>query len=168
VSAPRRPLRTVLLSVLGVALLGGAYTAGAVQGESTPKVAVREALAMTPDAKGAPGRTLTLSRITIPAGLQLALHHHAGTQTAQIAQGTLTYTVKRGPAVVVRSGDAEHSKVVRKIKAGQTADIKAGQWIVEQPTTVHFGANKGKTKVVILLATLFTTGSPSSIPDDHR
>ena len=40
----------------------------------------------------------------------------------------------------------------------------AGEWVIEQPQVIHFGANNGDRPVVILLATLFTNGSPPSIP----
>ena len=129
-------LRTALIALLGTALLATAYTAGLVQGASTAKTAVRESLAVANAPKGAKKRTLGLSRVTVPAGAQLALHHHPGTQIASIQEGTLTYTVQRG-SVTVSSGDADTPKFVRTISAGQTANIKAGQWIVEQPSTIH-------------------------------
>lgn len=158
-------LRTALIALLGTALLATAYTAGLVQGASTSKTAVRESLAVANAPKGAKKRTLGLSRVTVPAGAQLALHHHPGTQIASIQQGTLTYTVQHG-SVTVSTGDADTPKFVRTISAGQTANIKAGQWIVEQPSTIHRAANKGKKKIVILLATLFPQGSPPSIPNN--
>lgn len=159
---PRRA-RNVLLSVLGVALLGTAYTAGVVQGE-TAKTAVREGLAQVDNPTGGKGRTLALTRVTIPVGVKLALHHHAGTQISSIQGGTLTYTVVHG-SVTVRQGDSGASRVVRKISAGQTAQIKTGQWIVEQPSDIHRAENAGKKPVVILLSTLFPIGSPPSIPN---
>jgi quercetin dioxygenase-like cupin family protein len=161
--SPRR-LRTVLLSLVGVALLAAAYTAGLVQG-AAPKTAVREALAASSSVRGVKDKTLGLTRVTIPAGVKLALHHHPGTQIASIQAGTLTYSVKTG-SVTVRSGSADAPKIVRTIKAGQTAKIRKGQWIVEQPTEIHHAANNGKSKVVILLATLFPKGAPPSIPND--
>jgi quercetin dioxygenase-like cupin family protein len=103
--------------------------------------------------------------VLIPAGAQLALHHHAGTQVAYIDRGVLTYTVKAG-SVTVRKGPADgKSTVVRKIGAGQTGQIRAGQWIVEQPTTIHQAANQGSAAVVVYLASLFPIGSPPSIPE---
>jgi quercetin dioxygenase-like cupin family protein len=114
--------------------------------------------------RGASGRTLGLSRVTIPVGGRLALHHHQGTQVAYIQAGTLSYTVKSG-GVTVSTGPADNPTVVRKINGGQTGQIRAGQWIVEQPSTVHRAANKGKTKIVIYLATLLRTGAPPSTPN---
>jgi quercetin dioxygenase-like cupin family protein len=102
--------------------------------------------------------------VTIPAGGTIALHHHEGTQVAYIQSGVLTYTVKSG-SVTVMSGPADSPKVLRKIKGGQTAKIRAGQWIVEQPSTVHQAANDGTAKIVIYLSTLLRTGAPASTPN---
>jgi quercetin dioxygenase-like cupin family protein len=162
-----RRVRTVLLSVLAVALLGAAYTAGAVQGESVkPKAAVREALAATNDPTGAAGRTLALTRITVPPKVKLALHHHPGTQIAQVVQGTLTYTVVRGGTVTVRRGSADTGgTVVRTLQPGDTFPIRSGMWVVEQPNVVHRAENKGKKAIVLYLATLFPVGAPPSVAD---
>src|SRR5207253_7130233 len=113
---------------------------------------------------GAKGRTLGLSRVTIPAKAQLALHRHTGTQIAYIDAGTLTYTVKKGSVTVYR-GDAlsDEQKVVRTIKAGQTGRINQGQWIVEQPNVIHQAANNGNGTIAIYLATLLPNGDPPSV-----
>jgi quercetin dioxygenase-like cupin family protein len=47
---------------------------------------------------------------------------------------------------------------------GQTGEVRTGEWVVERPGDVHFGANAGARPVVILLATLFRDGAPPSIP----
>ncbi len=125
--------------------------------------AVRTPLAQSTKVKGAAGKTLGLSRVTIPAGGSIALHHHEGTQVAFIQRGILTYTVKSG-SVTVMKGPADDAKAVRKIGSGQTGKIKAGQWIVEQPSTIHQAANNGSSAVVIYLATLLKTGAPPSSP----
>lgn len=145
---------------LGLAFVAGALTTAA--GQST---VVRTALAAQTNPVGATGRTLGLSKVTVPAGAQLALHHHTGTQIAYIDKGTLNYTVKTG-SVTVRTGAADADpKVVRRIKAGQTGAIKSGQWIVEQPSVIHRAANNGKTRIVIYLATLLPNGDPPSVPN---
>ena len=56
-------------------------------------------------------------------------------------------------------------KVVRTIKAGQTARINQGQWIVEQPNVVHQAANNGNGTIAIYLATLLPNGDPPSVPN---
>jgi quercetin dioxygenase-like cupin family protein len=102
--------------------------------------------------------------VTIPVGGQIALHHHEGTQIAFIQKGVLSYTVQSG-SVTVMSGPAESAKVVLKIGAGQTGRIIAGQWIAEQPSTIHQAANNGSTPIVIYLSTLLRTGAPPSTPN---
>lgn len=159
-----RPSRIAVLSVTGVALIGGGYVAGVSQGDTTAPTPKRVELAVSDSVRGAKGRTMRLSRVTVPAGANLALHHHPGTQISNIEQGTLTYTVRTGQVRVMR-GDASTSKLVRTIKAGQTGQIRAGQWIVEQPNVIHQAANRGKTEVVITLATLFPDGAPLSVAD---
>lgn len=147
-------------AALALAAGGGALAASS----RTAPTAVREALAAQPNPAGGRGRTLALSRVTVPPHAKLALHHHPGTQVAYIEAGTLTYTVKRG-TVTVRTGPADSAKIVRRITAGHTGSIAAGQWLVEQPTVVHRAANDTGKRIVILLATLFPNGSPPSIPN---
>jgi len=151
-----------LIIVLLVAVAAGAYAVGA--SSQTPAAAKRTALAQAVDPVGAKGRTLGLSRVTIPPHVQLARHHHAGTQIAYVQGGTLTYFVKTGAVTVFRGAADQHPRVVRRVTAGMTGKVFAGEWVIEQPHVIHFGANDGSTPVVILLATLFTNGSPPSIP----
>jgi quercetin dioxygenase-like cupin family protein len=54
--------------------------------------------------------------------------------------------------------------LVRKIKVGQTAQLKTGAWIVEQPSDIHEAANNGAEPVVLYLVTLLKTGAPPSTP----
>jgi quercetin dioxygenase-like cupin family protein len=158
----RRIRLSVILSAVG--LLATGVLVGHVIAQSGGSTVVRTPLAQSTKVKGAAGRTLGLSRVTIPAGGKIALHHHQGTQVAYIQAGVLTYTVKSG-GVTVMTGPADHPTVVRKINGGQTGRINAGEWIVEQPSTIHQAANKGKTKTVIYLATLLKAGAPPSTPN---
>jgi quercetin dioxygenase-like cupin family protein len=156
--------RAVVLLVLAVALsaAAGAFAAG-THTSAAPAVS-RAALAQQVNPVGVRGRTLGLSRVTIPPAARIALHRHPGTQVAYIQRGVLTYSVRSG-AVNVMSGAADQSpKLVRRIGRGQTGKIGAGEWIVEQPRTIHRARNDGHAPVVILLATLFTNGSPPSLP----
>jgi quercetin dioxygenase-like cupin family protein len=152
----------LLIAAIGLLAMGGVV--GHVIAQSGGSTVTRTALAESTKVRGASGRTLGLSRVTIPVGGRIALHHHEGTQVAYIQAGILSYTVKSG-AVTVSSGPADNSTVVRKITGGQTGQIRAGQWLVEQPSTVHRAANKGKAKVVIYLATLLKKGAPPSTPN---
>jgi quercetin dioxygenase-like cupin family protein len=152
------------LAAAAVALLGAGALVGTVIAQSGDATAVRTPLAQSTKVKGVKGKTLGLSRVTIPAGGTIALHHHQGTQVAYIQSGVLSYSVKAG-SVTVMTGTADNPMVVRKINEGQTGRITAGQWIVEQPSTIHQAANKGSAKIVIYLSTLLKTGAPPSTPN---
>ena len=157
--ARRAPLALLLaLAALGTASLGYAV------GRSAKAPVKRDALAGSHHPRGAKDRTLALSRVTIKPGAELALHHHQGTQVAYIDRGKLTYSVQQGRVKIREGGFEEDSEVVGKIGAGDTGKIRAGQWIVEQPSTFHQAANRGNEKIVIYLATLLKTGAPPSSP----
>ncbi len=161
-----RPRRSQLLVVLGLvaAFALGTVLPGAFADQKKAPGAARNALAQTSQVQGAPNRTLVLSRVIVDPGAKLALHHHLGTQVAHIMKGTLSYTVREGEAVVSKGEADQDPVVVRTIKAGQTGPIRAGQWIVEQPSDVHEAANRGSVPVVIYLATLLKKGAPPSTP----
>jgi quercetin dioxygenase-like cupin family protein len=139
-----------------------AYAAGAPRQPSAQ--ATRTVLAQAVDPPGGRGRTLALSRVRIPSHTRLSLHRHPGVQVAYVQKGTLTYTVKRGVVKVYRGAADRDPRVVRRICAGQRGRVNAGEWVIERPRVVHFGANNGDRPVVILLATLFKNGMPASIP----
>ncbi|HSD25107.1 MAG TPA: cupin domain-containing protein [Solirubrobacterales bacterium] len=158
----RRIRITLALSALALLAIGVAV--GQVIAQSGGSSVTRTALAQSNKVRGVSGRTLGLSRVTIPVGGSIPLHHHQGTQVSYVQSGELTYTVKSGGVTVYR-GPADNATAVRKISAGQTGKIRAGQWIVEQPSTVHRAANKGDSKIVIYLATLLKKGAPPSTPN---
>lgn len=163
-TGPRRYRPFVLALAVCLLLGAGAAIGWAVAGTQAPPTAKRTALARALHPRGAQGRTLGLSRVAIPPGGVIPLHHHEGTQIAYIRSGVLTYHVKTG-SVKVRRGDAdEHPRIVKKITAGHTGKIHAGEWIVEQPSTHHRAANEGKQKIVIFLGTLLRHGAPPSTP----
>ncbi len=143
-------------------MLGAGIAIGAKL--AAPAPVVRDALAKTSNVRGTKDRTLALSKVVVKPGAELPLHHHPGTQIARIVKGTLTYTVVDGKAKV-KKGDADTgAKLVRTVKAGETVKLKAGMWIVEQPSDHHMAANKGDDKVVLYLSTLFRKGAPPSVP----
>jgi quercetin dioxygenase-like cupin family protein len=155
------------IAVLAGAILLAAAATGAFGAAATrqaPAQATRAVLAQAVDPVGGHGRTLALSRVTIPAHTRLGLHRHPGTQIAYIQKGTLTYTVKTGVVNVYRGAADQNPRVVRRVAAGQTGTVHAGEWVIERPRAVHFGANEGDRPVLILLATLFKNGRPPSIP----
>lgn len=165
----RLPLRFPLTALGVVAVVAMAIVLPTAFGASAHAPApVRKDFAQTETVQGAPGRTMVLSKVTVPAGAELALHHHLGTQISRVTAGTLTYTVRQGKAEVFE-GEGEAATPVRTITAGQMARITAGQWLVEQPSDIHQAANRGSGPVVIYLATLLKDGAAPSTPvDPHR
>jgi quercetin dioxygenase-like cupin family protein len=153
-----------LLALLLLALLLFAAAFGTAARTAVAPTAVRSALAQSESVQGAPGRTMVLSRVEVEPGAKLALHHHLGTQISRVEAGVLTYTVRGGSAVVREGESDQHPRLVRRLRAGQTAQVKAGQWLVEQPSDIHEAANRGRRPVVIYLATLLKNGAPPSTP----
>jgi quercetin dioxygenase-like cupin family protein len=146
-------------AALAVLLLASAF------GDSKAEPTVtRSALAQSAKVQGAPGRELILSRVVVQPGAKLAPHHHLGSQVAHVESGVLRYTVLRGSVVVRRGESDERPRVVRKIAAGQTGSLRAGDWLVEQPSDIHEAANRGSKPVVIYLATLLKKGAPPATP----
>jgi hypothetical protein len=153
---------TVVACTIAVFMLGAAAGAIAVQASSSGPTAKRELLGAVKNPLGARGRTLGLSRVVIPAGVKLPLHYHEGTQVSYIASGVLRYAVKTGSVTVMRGLADEHPRVVRKIRAGQTGTLTAGEWIVEQPSDHH--SAQAKTRVVVWLTNLLRNGAPPATP----
>jgi quercetin dioxygenase-like cupin family protein len=156
-----RRLSVAGLAVLALALacFGGAISAA---GAGSAPAANRQELAAHQNPVGASGRTLALSRVTIPTGVRLPLHYHEGTQVSYVDQGVLSYTVKTGSVRVMRGLADQSPRLVHTIRAGQTGTITAGEWIVEQPTVHHTAM--AKVRVVVLLATLLRNGAPPATP----
>jgi quercetin dioxygenase-like cupin family protein len=158
------------LTALGVlGMIAMAIVLPTAFGASTPAPApVRLAMAQTENVQGAPGRTMVLSKVTVPPGAKLAVHHHLGTQISRVVSGTLSYTVRSGHAELFEGESDSEPRLVRDITAGKTAQVKAGQWLVEQPSDIHQAANRGSSPVVIYLATLLQDGAAPSTPVDLR
>ncbi|MBK5233668.1 MAG: cupin domain-containing protein [Thermoleophilia bacterium] len=152
------------LASVAIFAVGGSVGAIAVSAvNDDPPAPKYNSLARTVNPIGAKGRALGLSRVVIQPGAKIPLHYHEGTQVSYIDQGTLTYTVADG-GVKVMDGPGDDGDLVRKIKAGQTGKIREGQWIVEQPSTIHRANNFGDGKIVIYLANLLDKdASPSTL-----
>jgi quercetin dioxygenase-like cupin family protein len=178
-------LLSLLVAVVGIAaagiLLYGGKSAAATSKHGatasaarTPRSSANASVASTPTAKRidlavglpsrAPGYQLSLTRAIVPAGAAFPPHRHPGWQVAYIETGTLRFTVYRGQVKIFRGEPGTSRKLVRILRAGQTGSIKTGQWLVETPSLWHRGANVGRKRVVILLATLLRKGQPPAIP----
>lgn len=160
--AKRSRLFKVLLASFAIFAVGGATGAIAVSAlRKDPPAPKYNSLARTVNPIGAKGRALGLSRVVIQPGAKIPLHYHKGTQVSYIQSGTLTYTVHTG-SVRVMTGPGDDGKLVRRIKAGQTGKIRAGQWIKEVPSEQHRANNFGKKRIVIYLANLLRKNAKPS------
>lgn len=110
------------------------------------------------------GYQLSLTTAVIPPGAGFPPHRHPGMQVSYVESGTLQFTVYRSHVDVFAGHPGSSQKLVRVLRAGQTGYIKAGEWIIETPSLWHRGANVGRKRVVIRLATLLRHGLPAAIP----
>jgi quercetin dioxygenase-like cupin family protein len=159
-------LVVVVMFGAGVVLAQGTPETGTpvASPEAVTSVVFRETLAIGfPPA--APGQTLELVRYDIPAGITLAVHIHPGMQVAYVVSGELTYHVLTGAVEVRRAGDPDPTQPgpVELIEAGSTTVLLPGDSVAELPGAVHYGENLGTEPVVLLAATLLTTGEPAAI-----
>jgi hypothetical protein len=85
----RRPGGLLVLAgvVLAVAAAGTVY-AVASPGAAVPRPVLRLDLAATNNPTGGRGRTLALTKVVIPAGAEIALHHHPAPRSPMSPPGT--------------------------------------------------------------------------------
>lgn len=107
----------------------------------------------------AQGRILELVRYTIPPRANLPPHIHPGMQIERVEFGTLTYTVVKGSAKIIRANRTEEI-----LQAGQTTLLKVGDSLIEPGGMVHYGKNESASVVILLSASLFDAKQPKAIP----
>jgi quercetin dioxygenase-like cupin family protein len=104
------------------------------------------------------GKLLELVRYTIPAGAKLPAHMHPGMQIERVEFGTLTYTVVKGSAQIVRADQTKET-----LQAGQTTLLKVGDSLTETGGMVHYGENKSDSEVILFSTSLFDAQKPKAI-----
>src|SRR5262245_10394123 len=149
----RRPVAVLVAGACPLPCTATAATAAADKVPVTRSVYGKTA----PD--NAPGQEMYLQQVVIAPGGKLPEHYHEGTQLATIRAGVLTYNVVTGTAVVTRAD----GKTVR-VKGKGVVTLRKGDTLVEAQSLVHYGSNKGKVPVVILLTALLHQGAPLSTP----
>lgn len=155
--AARRPRRRAVAALGAIAALGVVAVPALPAGAGEP-TATRDELAVGAP-QNAPGQTLTLQRVTIPAGVQLVDHYHEGTQVARVVKGVLTYEVLSGTVAITRRDGR-----VETVTGPATVKIRAGESLVEDESLVHTGGNRTSKPVVIELGALLRTGAPAATP----
>jgi hypothetical protein len=152
----------LLVAMLVIASVGGLIVAGRRASAGNASMAQRSDLAAgLPNF--APGYRLSLTEAVLPPGAAFPPHRHPGMQVAYIESGTLQFTVFRGRVKVFRGHPGATQKLVQVLRAGRTGSIRAGEWITETSSLWHLGANVGRKRVVILLATLLREDKPPAI-----
>jgi len=129
---------------------------GSAAGDEATRVLFAQA-----DPANAPGQTLYLQQVTIPAGVALDQHIHEGTQLATIDSGVLTYHIEENTATVVRADGT-----TEQFTGPTVIELQPGDSVIETADMVHWAENKGDVPVVILLATLLAKDAPMSTPRD--
>ena len=162
----RLPVRTAIRSgacvvafatMVGLSSCGSSSSTASDASVPAPQV-VREALGQATPAN-APGQTLYLQEVTIPAHTKLGTHLHEGTQVARVRSGVLTYNIVSGVAVVARVDGK-----VENFTGPLVITLNPGDAITETEQLTHFGANDGDVPVVITLAALLRDGAPLATP----
>ena len=162
-SALRR-VRWIPVLVASLLALGAGTAIGFALGAGDPRAGSARRAGADDAARGAQERTLALTRIIVKPGAELALHHHPGTQIAYVDAASSPTRSNEGSAGSRRARPTTTRMARPQARPGDTARIKPGQWLVEQPSSHHHAANKGDERIVIYLATLFPKGAPPSIP----
>ncbi|MEI7619400.1 MAG: hypothetical protein WCK14_12350 [Actinomycetota bacterium] len=158
---PARPAAALIAvafaTMLGLSSCGSSSSTASDGSVPAPKV-VREPLGQASPAN-APGQTLYLQEVTIPAHTKLGTHLHEGTQVARVRSGVLTYNIVSGVAVVTHADGK-----VENFTGPLVITLKPGDAITETEQLTHFGANDGDVPVVITLAALLRDGAPLATP----
>jgi quercetin dioxygenase-like cupin family protein len=162
-------MKRLLLPAAGLSLVAAGFGAGVAVSataadDPAPVTVTRQSLAEVAGPRGAPDRTLGLSRVVVMPGAALAPHHHPGSQLGYVAEGVLTYTVETGRARLMR-GPGDDPTLVRVVGPGRTVRVRPGRWLVEEQGEVHHARNAGEVPVVLYISTLFRTGEPAAISD---
>ena len=153
-----------LRSIIPIILLAffGTIAIAKSQQKPTPVNSYTQSVTREVLASGYPseaeGRILELVRYTIPPGANLPAHIHPGMQIEQVEFGTLTYTVVKGSAKIIRADRTEET-----LQAGQTTLLKVGDSLAEPGGMVHFGKNETASSVILLSASLFEANKPKAI-----
>lgn len=143
---------------VATALAFGAATPAPAQDSRTQDGVTTTALAEAATAN-APGQALHLQEVRIAPGAKLARHFHLGTRIASIRSGVLTFEVVSGVVNITRArGKTE------QVSGPATIRLRSGDAISETETLVHYGANKGRKPIVVVVAQLLPQGAPLATP----
>ena len=153
-----------ILTSIGLALVAAVSGASlALAGDPATREPITRTILAEASPGNAPGQELYLQEVRIEPGAELATHLHEGTQIATVRSGVLTYNVVSGTASVAHADGTRE-----EVHGPATIRLRSGDAITEAATLVHYGANKGKKPVVILVAALLADGAPLATPVERE
>ena len=92
--------------------------------------------------------TVIVSTIVFAPGARTPVHKHLYPHYAYVLEGTLTIT---------------------NVQSGKTFDVKEGQFLAEMQDTWHYGVNRGKTPVRLLIVDHVPKGvKTNAVPMDPK
>lgn len=152
-----------LLTVAGIAWSPSGYA----QDQSSYDQALTRTVLGSDQPVSAPGETLQLALIAIPAGISLPVHTHPGVQIGTIIQGELTYHVLEGTATINRAAGIGTPMPSEELGAGESTVLTVGDTVIERENMIHYGENLGTETVLLYTSTLFATDQPGSTVLDY-
>ncbi len=181
----RRPSRTTLAAAVAVVAVAGltgctkdsssssttvpataapsSTVAQPTTGQVTSKDGITRTILGVVDPPNAKGQTLYLQRVEIDPGAQLSEHFHDGAQVARVEAGTLTYNIVSGDAPVVRANGSKET-----FTGPTVVTLSPGDTVTETGQLVHYGANQGTEKVVIVASALLKSGAGLATPTQNK
>jgi len=169
--------RTVfaLVLLLALALGFGRFTGGGGAAphhaqEATP-APLRHGISLTVLGnglpRGAPEQVLYLIRGVFEPGGWIAPHYHPGAQVFYVDQGTIGFTVYKGPLRLIRAGTATPGAAPgtagEVVPPGTEVLLEAGDWLYYEKDVVESARNAGEGEAVFLLSTLYEAGQPLAV-----
>lgn len=140
-----------LMMALTLVLGGGLGFARANAATPAPTAIEKQTLGQTESA-AAPGRSLLLQQRTFAPGSDSGAHPAAGPVVLYVEEGSVTFTVVEGAAVVTRATGAQE-----QVNAGQSVTLDEYDTVTYDQGVVHEVANPGTEPAITLEARLNPT-----------
>ncbi len=163
----------VALMVMAVGLVQVAHMVGAQGGTATPSVATTPSEVMVEyvgDTRPAtaPGQTLELTRITLPAGADIPPEDHPGASVMYVETGAVEITVEQGTLLLFRRTTGDRGPVANPEPCPSPCRVEAGSSAVQDQSTRHNLVNVSESESVVLVSQFtadFADGVATPGPD---
>jgi quercetin dioxygenase-like cupin family protein len=164
-------LTLILTLVLGVGQFAGGGLVAPTHAQDATPPPLRQGISLTILGNGlpsaAPDHVLYLIRGMFEPGGWIAPHYHPGAQIFYVDQGTIGFTVYKGPLRLVRAGTAtptaDPGSAGEMVPPGTEVLLQPGDWLYYEADVVESARNAGDVPAVFLLSTLYQAGQPLAI-----